>query len=516
MWRKKIGVLIQTIAILALAACSVGADLEFIQTQSDRISITGEICSQDPFSITSPVNISIVIDVSGSMATTDPSLFRVSAAQQVVNKYLPKENYKFQIIKFSNAAENLTSGFTRDPTIINSAIGALSQADGGTNYQDAFNSTRSGIEQEIIDLEDNQGSAATAYFPILFLSDGVPTLPSGNPQGNAISALNLLMGIKNIYTIGDLRLHAAFLGAANSAGYIFMQQVAAIGLGIFLHFQNASDISFLDQGIDLEPLHIPYSLVNLFVLNMNAISGSVGNSGPTILPDSDMDGLPDYRELELGTNPLNPDTDGDNTRDGVEILRLSNPLVQDSLCPGGSNAQDQDLDGLTDCEEAKLFTDEKYFDTDEDGIPDLLEVIRGTDPTIPDVSLDPDSDGRPNVDEIKRNLNPNYNDNSILETYGYQHSLNFVGINADGLYCYNAEYHNISLVPTLSLSGQNASNEIWIYLIQRPLDGSTDKNTVALGKIIVDVTAFYQNLGDFNNEVHWSQIPFEYLTPVTP
>ena len=43
--------------------------------------------------------------------------------------------------------------------------------------------------------------------------------------------------------------------------------------------------------------------------------------------DSDNDGLPDSRELtEYGTNPGNPDTDGDGSIDGIEIYLATNPL----------------------------------------------------------------------------------------------------------------------------------------------------------------------------------------------
>src|SRR5262249_48606781 len=41
------------------------------------------------------------------------------------------------------------------------------------------------------------------------------------------------------------------------------------------------------------------------------------------------DGIPDGLELKLGTNPLNPDTDGDGIPDGVEIKLGLNPLVPD-------------------------------------------------------------------------------------------------------------------------------------------------------------------------------------------
>ena len=51
----------------------------------------------------------------------------------------------------------------------------------------------------------------------------------------------------------------------------------------------------------------------------------------SILPDDDYDrdGLSNLREMEEGTDPTKPDTDGDFTPDGLEIELGMNPLVQD-------------------------------------------------------------------------------------------------------------------------------------------------------------------------------------------
>jgi hypothetical protein len=59
--------------------------------------------------------------------------------------------------------------------------------------------------------------------------------------------------------------------------------------------------------------------------------------------DSDGDGLSDQRELQLGTDPHNPDTDGDGLSDGDEVLKYhTNPLLKDT-----------DGDGYPDGEEVK-------------------------------------------------------------------------------------------------------------------------------------------------------------------
>lgn len=56
---------------------------------------------------------------------------------------------------------------------------------------------------------------------------------------------------------------------------------------------------------------------------------SVGNQ----LADFDGDGLPDWREMQLGTDPHYPDTDYDGVSDGQEVAEGTNPLNFSSVVP---------------------------------------------------------------------------------------------------------------------------------------------------------------------------------------
>jgi hypothetical protein len=113
--------------------------------------------------------------------------------------------------------------------------------------------------------------------------------------------------------------------------------------------------------------------------------------------DTDGDGLSDGEEVHLyGTNPLVPDTDTDMSDDGHETQLGTNPLDNTSRLP------DTDSDGIADQWVRKFFEfvapgyDLSLHDTDGDGLSDLEEYFRHTNPT----NADTDGDGTTDGDEI--------------------------------------------------------------------------------------------------------------------
>ncbi len=118
--------------------------------------------------------------------------------------------------------------------------------------------------------------------------------------------------------------------------------------------------------------------------------GLTATGGESALADADNDGLTNKEERELGTDPHNPDTDGDGLSDGDEVHKYhTDPLKVDT-----------DGDGLTDGDEVlKYHTDPLNKDSDGDGLTDGDEILKyHTDP----LNKDTDGDGLSDGDEVMK------------------------------------------------------------------------------------------------------------------
>lgn len=117
--------------------------------------------------------------------------------------------------------------------------------------------------------------------------------------------------------------------------------------------------------------------------------------------DTDNDGMPDNWEITNSLNPLLADGGVDTDLDELTNLRE----YQQGTNP---NVADTDADKLSDGEEVDVYGTNPLdgTDTDQDGMRDDWETVRGTDKLIGDANLDADSDGVANVIEYLRGTLP--------------------------------------------------------------------------------------------------------------
>uniref|UniRef100_UPI001639D71C gliding motility-associated C-terminal domain-containing protein n=1 Tax=Croceivirga lutea TaxID=1775167 RepID=UPI001639D71C len=145
------------------------------------------------------------------------------------------------------------------------------------------------------------------------------------------------------------------------------------------------------------------------------------NGMPLADSDCDNDGLTTAEENAAGTDIYNPDTDGDGIQDGQEVeVDGTNPLDDcDSVNGMPLGTSDCDIDGLTNDEEVQLDTDPNDPDSDQDGILDGQEVLDNTNPLddcdhiggTPLGTSDCDEDGLTNDEELSGIDDPSTNTN---------------------------------------------------------------------------------------------------------
>ena len=120
--------------------------------------------------------------------------------------------------------------------------------------------------------------------------------------------------------------------------------------------------------------------------------------------DSDNDGVPNQEEEEQGTDPNNPDTDGDTENDAVDP-DPTDPTVFNGPDTDGDGIidsldSDMDNDGLYNWEEENIGTDPKDYDTDDDTCNDKDDAY----PLDVD-KCEPDSEPQPEDENEGLDLN---------------------------------------------------------------------------------------------------------------
>lgn len=143
--------------------------------------------------------------------------------------------------------------------------------------------------------------------------------------------------------------------------------------------------------------------------------------------DFDKDGVPDQEDYDevLDITYREFDSNGDGYRDLLIYLAGFDKESQRNLKECEDLEQDTDWDALTDCEENYLLhTNPEAFDTDNDGVPDFLEIYFGMNPNDPmDAIQDIDGDGLSNADEVRLNTPIGESNDIIISAFEYEYDV---------------------------------------------------------------------------------------------
>lgn len=135
--------------------------------------------------------------------------------------------------------------------------------------------------------------------------------------------------------------------------------------------------------------------------------------------DDDNDGLNDEAEGEVGTEPLDPDSDDDRVPDGLDVFPLDGTESSDSDEDGLGNNEDDNCPFVSNQDQANHDGDERGddcdSDDDNDGVPDANDafpfeedesVDTDRDGTGNNADTDDDNDGVSDTEELAQHTNP--------------------------------------------------------------------------------------------------------------
>lgn len=163
------------------------------------------------------------------------------------------------------------------------------------------------------------------------------------------------------------------------------------------------------------------------------------------------------------------------------------------MTEGCSPLVDRDGDGLNECEEKTIGTDDLLPDSDFDSIIDSAEVLYGLNPLQDDQKIAYSNDGFSNFEHFIRGFSPKVNLNKV-PVNGFKNFVNEKGI-VSNLPSYQIDAQNI---PYVEIDGKNTNQVIAIVKIENL---NNPENILWLNKVY-DISKEKKtlkiNLGDFS------------------
>lgn len=278
-----------------------------------------------------------------------------------------------------------------------------------TAYLKGFDCARKIFNQDLIKNPEQK-----SFYQTFFVTDGRPTqdgVCNTDPQCFVRDLQSLMVQVNGAQS--TLRLQPIYYGpeSEKDAALKILKPIAEAG--------RVTDVIVSDQlradllcGLTAKPVTVRYRKDLFFMVNLTA---KLVNQ--SLEADSDVDGIIDREEAIYGMSPTNPRTAGilDSICKDFGGLSRCQTMLPTLRCSGVSNNL-----GVSDCDVQALKLDQvdpssldQGMDSDGDGIPDLLELIRDTLPASSDATTDLDGDGLTNQVEVARGSQVNRPDQGV-------------------------------------------------------------------------------------------------------
>lgn len=518
--------IINFILLVSLISCGDAKKLmplnQVKEFQPKPANFEADFCTLKPKEVSNHLKFFFSIDISGSNQQTDPrngNDRRYGNLLDWLNKRVQNDATFYTMLEFADAnngqnakipddlknADPEYSPFTNDKDLFSNVVStqrSSSQDNGGTPYKAALDliiATIRADAQKAKERFEKGEPAIQSDYVVIHLSDGQPT---DSDEAELIAKIkNELMTLPNDSVIGkfinQIVLNTGYYYAQGQdipAARKLLEEMAKAG--------NGKSYSFDSGAIDYDKLaeitikQVTTSLSDIIVNNLSN-RWEYNNKSADLLLDSDNDFLSDIWELQLGSNPFKADSDDNGLRDGIEKEIYTKPC-KDKLCapdlahiPSSDckdsttqKAKDTDGDGLNDCEERLLTSDDKKVDSNGDNIPDFLAFKFG----IPinnkwqdgaNTPVDTDWDKVTDFNEIKVNTPPRLDNSKFRNLKPYQYSLSQTSYNPDNkVTCYNlivdditfANHDDTVRIFISETENNNTSRKFWRIIDKKAQD----------------------------------------------
>lgn len=344
----------------------------------------------------------------------------------------------------------------------------------GTSYIKATDCVQSAITGDL----PTENKSATLYTSF-FITDGAPKDENSNLSqvlANSIESVQNLVKQKAFGFSFQPILYGKLADPAASVDPNEKDKALNVLNAMALAGRSLLKLATDFASIDFCSLANSGSNSRFKVKRFGAINLTAKMEGSELLPDSDMDGIPDRDEAVFGYDPQKA---------------RSNFMVLDGICRNGiCTGVEKDCGGinalgLSQCDVDKLsLTD--GLDTDRDLIPDFVELLKGTDPvSISENFRNSDNDGLANYTEILQGSDPVSYDESYDDNLLMKYSVEKLPVSISGCEMpqesWTFHIENIPLVPTLETKNTDELTSSRDYL-----NHLKDENVIFVYYIVVE------------------------------